>query len=69
MVVTFVAKFVNAAGLPAHDAFVCVAVLVRPLTVTVQVAVVAAIVTAVMPDSTRVPLLYALSTGPLQPAL
>jgi len=57
VVVTFAARFVNAAGLPTHEALVCVAAFVRPATVTVHEAVVAAIAMPVSPESTCVPLL------------
>jgi hypothetical protein len=66
--VTEAARFVNAAGFAAHDAFVCVAAFVSPATVTVQEAVVAAIAMPVSPDSTRVPALYAAFAGPEHPA-
>src|SRR5205085_1969632 len=55
--VTEAARLVNAAGLPAQLALVCVAVLVRPLTVTVQLAVPAVIAIPESPESTCVPAL------------
>ena len=53
--VTDAARFVKAAGLPTQLALVCVAALVRPATVTVQLAVPEAIAMPVNPESTRVP--------------
>ena len=67
-VVTEVARFVNAAGLAAQLALVCVAAFVTPDTVTMQLAVVAAIAMPVSPESPRVPLLYTPTAGPEQPA-
>jgi len=55
-VVTDAARFVKAAA--GQDAFTCVAVLVSPATVTVQLAVPEAIAMPVNPESTRVPALY-----------
>jgi hypothetical protein len=55
--VTDAARFVNAAGFAAHDAFVCVAAFVTPATVTVQLAVPEVIARPVSPESTRVPAL------------
>ncbi len=52
--VTFAARLVNATGLPAQLALVCVAWLVTPETVTVQLAVPAVIAMPVSPESTRV---------------
>jgi hypothetical protein len=57
VVATLAARLVNAAGLAPQLALVCVAWLVRPAIVTVQLAVPAVIATPVRPDSTRVPLL------------
>lgn len=54
VLLTFTLKLVNAAGLPTQDAFVCVGALVKPATVTVQVAVVSVIATPEIPESTRV---------------
>src|SRR4029077_11821143 len=59
---------VNAAGLPAQLAFTWVAALVRPATVTVQLAVPLAIATPVRPESTRVPAVYVAVAGPEHPA-
>jgi hypothetical protein len=67
-VVTDAARFVNAAGLAAHDAFVCVAAFVTPATVTVHEAVPELIARPVTPESTRVPALYAAFAGPEHPA-
>ncbi len=53
--VTFAARLVNAAGLPAQLAFACEAWLVRPATLTVQLAVPADIAMPERPESTRVP--------------
>jgi hypothetical protein len=66
--VTEAARFVNAAGLAAQLAFVCVAAFVSPATVTVQLAVPEVIARPVTPESTRVPALYAAFAGPEQPA-
>jgi len=55
VVVTEAARFVNAAGLPAQLAFTWPTALVRPATVTVQLAVPAAIAMPVSPERTRVP--------------
>ncbi len=55
VVVTFAPRLVNAAGLPTQLALTCVAWLVTPATVTVQLAVPALIDTPVRPESTRVP--------------
>ena len=55
VVVTLAARLVKAAGLPAQLAFTCVAWLVTPETVTVQLAVPPDIVIPLKPDSTRVP--------------
>src|SRR5690242_16881388 len=49
--VTLAARFVNAAGLPAQLALVCVARLVTPDTVTMQLAVPAVIAMPVSPES------------------
>src|SRR5947207_15401622 len=68
VVVTEAARLVNAAGLPAQLALLCAAALVRPLTVTVQLAVPAVIWMPARPESTRVPELYAALAGPEQPA-
>jgi hypothetical protein len=67
-VVTFAARFVKAAGLPAQLAFTCVAALVSPETVTVQLAVPLAIAMPVRPESTWVPAVYVAGVGPEQPA-
>jgi hypothetical protein len=53
--VTLAARLVNAAGLPAQLALVCVGWLVRPESVTVQLAVPAVIAMPVSPEITRVP--------------
>src|SRR5690349_11619311 len=53
--VTLAARLVNAAGLPAQLALVCVAWFVRPESVTVQLAVPAVIAMPVRPETTRVP--------------
>jgi hypothetical protein len=63
------ARFVNAAGLPTHEALVCVATLVRPEMVTVHEAVPAPIAIPVNPERTRVPALKVALAGPEQPAL
>ena len=55
---TFVAKFVNAGWFGVHVVFVCVATLVSPATVTVQVAVPMLMAMPVSPDMTRVEALY-----------
>src|ERR1700687_470018 len=57
VVVTEAERLVNAAGLPAQLAFVCVGWFVRPETVIVQLAVPAVIATPMRPESTRVPAL------------
>ncbi len=66
--VTFAARFVNAAGLPAQLGFTCAAWLPRPETVTVQLAVPAVMAMPVSPERTRVPPLYAALAGPEHPA-
>jgi hypothetical protein len=66
--VTFAARLVKAAGLPAQLALVCVAALVTPATVTVQLAVPLVIAMPVSPESTRVPAVYVAVAGPEQPA-
>jgi hypothetical protein len=68
VVVTEADRFVKAAGLPTQLALVCVGWLVRPETVTVQLAVPAVMARPVNPESTRVPALYAAFDGPEQPA-
>ncbi len=65
---TFAARLVNAAGLPAQLALVWVAWFVTPATVTVQLAVPPVIAMPVSPESTRVPAVYAAVAGPEQPA-
>ncbi len=55
--VTFEARLVKAAGLPAQLAFTCVGWLVSPATVTVQLAVPDDIAMPVSPESPRVPAL------------
>ncbi len=57
VVVTFVAAFVKAAGLPAQLGFTCDAAFVSPESVTVQLAVPAVIAIPVRPESTRDPAL------------
>ena len=54
VVVTLAGAFVNAAGLPAQLALVCVAWFVTPETVTVQLAVPAVIAMPPRPESARV---------------
>ncbi len=54
---TFEARLVKAAGLPAQLALTCVAWLVTPATVTVQLVVPAVIAMPPRPESTRVPAL------------
>src|SRR5438270_645577 len=66
--VTLAARLVKAAGFPTQLAFVCAAALVRPETVTVQLALPAVIAMPVKPDSTRVPAVYDAVAGPEQPA-
>ena len=68
VVVTLAERLVNAAGGPTQLAFTAVARLVRPATVTVQLAVPAVIAMPVRPERTRVPTLYAAAAGPEQPA-
>jgi hypothetical protein len=64
--VTLAARLVKAAA--GQLAFTWVATLVRPETVTVQLAVPLAIAMPVRPERTRVPAAYVAGLGPEQPA-
>src|SRR6185312_15433 len=66
IVVTLAAALVKAAA--GQDAFTCVAALVSPETVTVQLAVPLVIAMPVRPESTRVPAVYVAVVGPEHPA-